>query len=40
MNKKGMTMHLDFEWGTGMMGAELPDTTAGFVTGETVKDPE
>ena len=33
-------MHLDFEWGTGMMGAELPDTTDVFVTGETVKDPE
>ena len=33
-------MHLDFEYGNGMLGAELPDTTDVFVTGETVKDPE
>ena len=33
-------MHLDFEYGNGMLGGELPDTTDVFVTGETVKDPE
>ena len=32
-------MKLDFEYGTGMMSAELPDTTDVFIPGETVKDP-
>ena len=33
-------MHLEFEYGTGKLGAELPDSTDVFITGETVKDPE
>ena len=32
-------MKLDFEYGTGMMSAELPDTADVFIPGETVKDP-
>ena len=32
-------MKLDFEYGNGMMSAELPDSTDVFVTGETVPDP-
>ena len=33
-------MYLEFEYGTGKLGAELPDSTDVFITGETVKDPE
>jgi len=33
-------MHLEFEYGTGKMGAELPDSTDVFITGKTVKDPQ
>lgn len=33
-------MRLEFEYGTGKMAAELPDTTDVFITGQTVKDPE
>lgn len=32
-------MKLEFEYGNGMMGATLPDTTDVFIPGETVKDP-
>lgn len=32
-------MHLEFEYGNGKLGAELPDSTDVFITGETVKDP-
>ncbi len=32
-------MKLDFEYGNGMMSAELPDTTDVFIPGETVLDP-
>ena len=32
-------MKLDFEYGNGMMSAELPDSTDVFVPGETVPDP-
>ena len=31
---------IDFEYGNGMMGAELPDSTDIFIPGETVADPE
>ena len=31
---------IDFEYGSGMMGAELPDSTDIFIPGETVADPE
>ncbi len=33
-------MRLEFEYGHGTMGAELPDNTDIFIPGETVKDPE
>ncbi len=33
-------MQLQFEYGVGMMTADLPDTTDVFIPGETVKDPE
>ena len=33
-------MKLEFEYGNGMMAADLPDTTDIFIPGETVKDPE
>ena len=33
-------MKLDFEYGQGLMSAELPDNTDVFIPGETVKDPE
>ena len=33
-------MKLEFEYGTGKMAADLPDSTDVFITGETVKDPE
>lgn len=33
-------MKLEFEYGHGLMGAELPDTTDVFIPGETVPDPE
>ncbi|ONI38873.1 hypothetical protein AN396_01515 [Candidatus Epulonipiscium fishelsonii] len=33
-------MKLNFEYGTGTMIAELPDTTDVFIPGETVKDPD
>ncbi len=33
-------MLLNFEYGTGTMPAELPDSTDVFIPGETVKDPE
>ncbi len=33
-------MRLEFEYGHGMMGADLPDTTDIFIPGETVSDPE
>lgn len=32
-------MNLSFEYGHGMMNAELPDTTDVFIPGETVPDP-
>ena len=32
--------HFDFEYGTGTMGAELPDNTDVFIPGVTVPDPE
>ncbi|MEA4893645.1 MAG: lactate racemase domain-containing protein [Oscillospiraceae bacterium] len=32
-------MKLEFEYGNGMMSANLPDTTDVFIPGETVKDP-
>ena len=32
-------MKLDFEYGNGMMSAELPDSTEVFIPGQTVKDP-
>ena len=32
-------MKLDFEYGQGMMSAELPDTTDVFIPGVTVPDP-
>ena len=32
-------MKLDFEYGSGLMSADLPDTTDIFVPGETVADP-
>ena len=32
-------MKLDFEYGNGMMSAELPDSTDIFIPGETVADP-
>ena len=32
-------MKLDFEYGQGMMSANLPDTTDVFIPGETVADP-
>lgn len=32
-------MRLEFEYGNGMMSAELPDTTDVFIPGETVSDP-
>ena len=32
-------MNLEFEYGNGMMRAELPDTTDVFIPGETVPDP-
>ncbi len=33
-------MNLQFEYGNGMMNAELPDSTDVFIPGETVPDPE
>ena len=33
-------MRLEFEYGHGTMGAELPDTTDVFIPGETVADPD
>ena len=33
------TMKLDFEYGHGLMSAELPDSTEVFIPGETVADP-
>lgn len=33
-------MKLEFEYGTGTMTADLPDTTDVFIPGETVKDPD
>ena len=32
-------MKLDFEYGHGLMAAELPDSTDVFIPGETVADP-
>ena len=32
-------MKLDFEYGHGLMSAELPDDTKVFIPGETVPDP-
>ena len=32
-------MKLEFEYGQGMMAAELPDSTDIFIPGETVADP-
>ena len=32
-------MKLSFEYGAGLMAAELPDTTDIFIPGETVPDP-
>ena len=32
-------MKLEFEYGQGLMGAELPDSTDIFIPGETVADP-
>ncbi len=32
-------MRLSFEYGQGLMSAELPDTTDVFIPGETVPDP-
>ena len=32
-------MKLEFEYGTGLMAAELPDSTDVFIPGETVPDP-
>ena len=32
-------MKLDFEYGQGLMSAELPDSTDVFIPGETVPDP-
>ncbi len=32
-------MKLEFEYGQGLMAAELPDNTDIFIPGETVKDP-
>ena len=37
---KGGHMKLDFEYGQGLMSANLPDNTDIFVPGETVHDPE
>ena len=33
-------MKLDFEYGHGLMSAELPDNTDVFIPGKTVPDPE
>lgn len=33
-------MKLEFEYGQGLMAAELPDNTDVFIPGETVKDPD
>ena len=33
-------MKLDFEYGNGLMSAELPDNTEVFIPGVTVPDPE
>ena len=33
-------MKLDFEYGQGLMSAELPDSTEIFIPGKTVPDPE
>ena len=33
-------MRLQFEYGNGLMSAELPDSTDVFIPGETVADPE
>ena len=32
-------MKLNFEYGNGLMSAELPDNTDVFIPGETVQDP-
>lgn len=32
-------MKLEFEYGQGLVGAELPDSTDIFIPGETVADP-
>ena len=32
-------MKLEFEYGQGLLGAELPDSTDIFIPGETVADP-
>ena len=32
--------HFEFEYGTGTMGADLPDNTDEFIPGVTVKDPD
>ena len=33
-------MKLDFEYGQGLMSAELPDSTEVFIPGKTVADPQ
>ena len=38
--KWGIRMKLEFEYGHGIMAAELPDSTDIFIPGETVKDPD
>ena len=32
-------MQVEFEYGNGLMKAELPDTTDVFIPGETIRDP-
>lgn len=36
---KGQMKKLEFEYGQGLMSAELPDSTDVFIPGETVPDP-
>ena len=38
--KEADKMKIDFEYGHGLMTAELPDSTDIFIPGETVKDPD
>src|SRR5690625_4048762 len=39
MEREEITMKLSFEYGHGLMEAELPDNTDVFIPGETIPDP-